>query len=195
MPIITENGNTRIEYRIPDNIKNLITDDFLKEFRNQLFRIHDCYSLDTFAEDGIPINTSTAGWYAAFGKACLLTGKEKLLDYWRTLQWYDSDIFDGELADILIDRGIILGSLSDIIEKQLGVNPDDLRCCNDCGKLYTKDMILEITDISEDELVSLYRCFFCQDLKETKDNNTHATDYYKNILKELDEYNNNHPIR
>ena len=39
-----------IEYKIPENIKQLITYDFLKEFRNQLFRIHHYWSIDTFAE-------------------------------------------------------------------------------------------------------------------------------------------------
>lgn len=190
MPIV---GNY-IEYTMPEDIKNLITDDFLKEFRNQLFRIHEHYSLETFAEDGIPMNTSTSGWFAAFGKACLLTNKEVLLNYWRTLPWYDSDIFDGELADMLIERGFILGDLSKVIEQQLGINPDDLRVCNDCGKLYTKDMVIEITDVDEDELFSRYRCLYCQDVKETKDENRNASDYYRSILKELDEYKTSHPI-
>lgn len=197
MPIVI-NGDG-VKYTIPRDIKNLITDDFLKEFRNQLFRIHEYYSLETFAEDGIPMNTSTSGWFAAFGNACLLTNKEVLLDYWRTLPWYDSDIFDGELADMLIERGFILGDLSSVIEQQLGIKHDDLRVCYDCGKLYAKDMVIEITDEDEDEdelfgRYSRYRCFHCQDVKETKDGNRNATDYYRSILKELDEYKTNHPI-
>jgi hypothetical protein len=194
MPIVKDGDSVCIEYAIPQDIKNLITDDFLKEFRNQLFRIHDYYSLETFAEDGIPMNTSTSGWFAALGKACLLTNKEALLDYWRTLPWYDSDVFDGELADMLIERGFILGDLSKVIEQQLGIKYDDLRVCNDCGKMYTEDMVVEITDVNEDELFSNYRCLHCQDVKETKDGNGNASDYYRSILKELDEYKNNHPI-
>ena len=194
MPIVKDGNSVCIEYTIPKDIKNLITDDFLKEFRNQLFRIHEYYSLETFAEEGIPINTSTGGWFAAFGKACLLTHKEALIDYWRMLPWYDSDVFDGELADMLIERGFILGDLSKVIEQQLGIKYDDLRVCNDCGRLYTKDMVVEITDVNEDELFSNYRCLHCQDVKDTKDGNRNASDYYRSILKELDEYENNHPI-
>lgn len=190
MPIVGD----YIKYTMPEDIKNLITDDFLKEFRNQLFRIHEYYSLETFAEEGIPMNTSTSGWFAAFGKACLLTNKEVLIDYWRTLPWYDSDIFDGELAEMLIERGFILGDLSKVIEQQLGIKSDDLRVCNDCGKLFTKDMVIEIADVDEDELFSKYRCLYCQDFKETKDGNRNATDYYRSILKELDKYEANHPI-
>lgn len=184
MPIV----NDSIEYEIPDNIKELITDDFLKEFRNQLFRIHKEYSLDTFAEYGIPMNTSTGGWYAAFGKACLITHKEQLLDYWDSLPWYDSDVFDGELADMLIDRHFILGDLSKVIEEQLNIKENDLRICNDCGKLYSKDMVAEIKDTDEDKLISHYRCFCCQDIKDSKDNNPNATDYYKGVLQEIEEY-------
>ena len=175
------------EYTIPENIKNLITDDFLKEFRNQLFRIHEYYSLETFAEEGIPLNTSTGGWYVAFGKACLLTHKEELLDYWRTLQWYDSDIFDGELADMLVDKGFILGNLDKVIEEQLGIKPEDLRYCNDCGKLYSKDMVVEIPDVDKNELVSAYRCLHCQDIAE-------ARGYYAEVYDELKKYEKEHPV-
>lgn len=175
------------EYKMPEDIKNLITDDFLKEFRNQLFRIHEHYSIDTFAEFGIPMNTSTGGWYAAFGKACLLTNKEVLLDYWRTLPWYDSDIFDGELADMLIERGFILGNLTDVIKQQLGIKEEDIRICNDCGKGYAKDMVVKIPDIETDAFMSDYRCLHCQDIKD-------KNEYYKNVLRELDEYKINHPI-
>ena len=195
MPIVKDGDGVCIEYTIPKDIKNLITDDFLKEFRNQLFRINEYYSLETFAEEGIPMNTSTSGWFTAFGKACLLTHKEALLDYWRTLPWYDSDLFDDELANMLIERGFILSDLSKIIEEQLGIKSEDLRVCNDCGKLYSKDMVVKIIDENEDDLlISNYRCLHCQDVKETKDGNGRATDYYRNILKELDEYKNNHPI-
>lgn len=195
MPIVEEeNGSVYVSYTIPEPIKKLITDEFLKEFRNQLFRIHEYYHLGLFADEGIPMNTSTGGWFAAFGKACLLTNNEQLLDYWRTLPWYNSDIFDGELAEMLVERGFILDDLSKVIEEQLGIKESELRVCNDCGKIYAKDMVVEITDTNEEELISKYRCLYCQDVKDTTDGNRNATDYYRNILKELDEYKKSHPI-
>lgn len=194
MPIVEENGSVYVLYTMPEPIKKLVTDEFLKEFRNQLFRIHEYYHLGLFADEGIPINTSTSGWFAAFGKACLLTNNEQLLDYWRILPWYDSDIFDGELAEMLVERGFILDDLSKVIEEQLGIKENELRVCNDCGKLYAKDMVVEITDIDEEELISKYRCLYCQDVKDTTDCNRNATDYYRSILKELDEYKKNHPV-
>lgn len=194
MPIVEENGSVYVSYTIPEPIKKLITDEFLKEFRNQLFRIHEYYHLGLFADEGIPMNTSTSGWFAAFGKACLLTNNEQLLDYWRILPWYDSDIFDGELAEMLVERRFILDDLSKVIEEKLGIKENELRVCNDCGKLFTKDMVIEITDTDEDDLISKYRCLYCQDVKDTTDGNRNATDYYRNVLKELDEYKKNHPI-
>lgn len=195
MPIVREDDDLFFEYTIPENIKDLITYDFLKEFRNQLFRIHKYYSLDTFADFGIPLNTSTAGWYAAFGKACLLTHKEGLLDYWRKLPWYDSDIFDGELAEMLIDKKLILGDSAKIIGEQLNINPDDIVCCCDCGRLYVKDMTVALTEEDEDrcydEEYIQYRCLHCQDSKEEDEG---ATNYYKNVVAELNEYKKNHPI-
>ena len=195
MPIIEEGNDVHVEYSIPEDIKKLITDDFLKEFRNQLFRIHEHYSLEVFAEEGIPVNTSTSGWFAAFGKACLLTHKETVLDYWRTLPWYDSDIFNSELAEMLIDRHFILGDLSKVIEEQLAIKESDLRVCNDCGKLYSKEMVIEIAVTDEEERTCKYRCLYCQDVKDLKEGNPHATDYYRGILKELDDYEEKHPIK
>lgn len=197
MPIVRDGDGVYVEYTIPKDIKDLITDDFLKEFRNQLFRIHEYYSLETFADFGIPLNTSTGGWFAAFGKACLLTHKESLLDYWNSLPWYDSDIFDGELAEMLVNKKLILDDSAKIIGEQLNINPDDIVYCYDCGKFYTKDMVVALTEDDEDydEEYIQYRCLYCQDAKETKDGNKNATDYYRSILKELDEYKDAHPIQ
>lgn len=141
MPIIESGDNVRIEYAIPENIKKLITNDFLKEFRNQLFRIHKHYSLDTFADEGFSENISTFGWYAAFYKACRLTKKEALLDYRDSLEWYDADIFDGEIADMLIERKFILSDVTDVIAEKLCIKKEDIVVCTDCQRYFSKDMV------------------------------------------------------
>lgn len=189
MPILGNGDDVYIEYQIPKNIKQLITYEFLKEFRNQLIRIHQYWSIDTFAENGIPMNTSTGGWYAALGKACIITGNEELYNYHRTLPWYDSDIFDGELAEMLIEKHLILDDLSKVIEQQLGIKDDELRYCCDCGKLYTPDMVMELSEKEAEDEISMYRCLCCNDIKNTKDGNKNATDYYRSCLKEIDNYN------
>lgn len=190
MPIVGEKDNVHIEYEIPEDIKRLITYDFLKEFRNQLIRIHNYWSIDTFAEDGIPMNTSTGGWATALGKACIITNNKELYGYWRKLPWYDSDQFDGELAEMLIERHLILGDLSKVIEQQLGIKEDDLRCCCDCGKIYTSDMVVILTDdeVEKKYLSSNYRCLCCNDIKNTADGNIQSTQYYGDCIMEIKNY-------
>ena len=146
MPIVGEGKDVHVEYHMPENIKKLVTDEFLKEFRDQLFRIHGYYKLDAFAEYSVPVNTGTGGYSAAFFKACMLTGSEELYNYSRTLPWYDADLFDGEITDMLIDRHFILGYFIDIIEQQLGITYEDIVTCCDCNRLCTKDMVVELYD-------------------------------------------------
>jgi hypothetical protein len=188
MPIVGNGDDVHIEYQIPENIKQIITYDFLKEFRNQLIRIHEYWSIDSFVEDGIPMNTGTGGWQASLGKACIITNNKELYNYWRHLDWYDSDIFDEELAEMLIENHLILGDLSKVIEEQLGIKENELRYCCDCGKLYTPEMVIELSDIESEEEVSKYRCLCCNDIKNTKDGNKNATDYYRNCLREIKNY-------
>ena len=98
--------------------------------------------------------------------------------------------------DMLVERKFILDDSSKVIGQLLGINPDDIVECCDCGKVYTKEMVSVLTEDDEDyeEDWTQYRCFYCQDVKNLKEGNPHATDYYRNILKELDEYKEAHPI-
>jgi len=188
MPIVGSGNSVHIEYNIPEEIKNLITYDFLKEFRNQLIRIHEYWSIDTFAENGIPMNTSTGGWHASLGKACIITNNKDLYNYQKHLEWYDSDIFDGELAEMLIENHLILGDLSKVIEQQLGIKEEELKCCCRCGKLYTLEMVIELSEEETEEEMSGYKCLCCNDIEDTQDGNKNATDYYRNCLKEIENY-------
>ena len=188
MPIVGTEENVRVKYTIPEHIKALATDDFLKEFRNQLFRIHKYYSLDTFADEGLSENTSTFGWYAAFYKACRLTGKEELLDYRNSLEWYDADIFDGEITDMLIEQKFVLEDIVKIIEEKLGIKAEDVVVCADCQRYFSKDMVVEIAEEDEDPLFSSYRCLYCNDVRETRDPNKNVTNYYRDIIEEAEKY-------
>ena len=189
MPIIEKDNEVYIEYSIPENIKKLITYDFLKEFRNQLIRIHNYWSIDTFAEDGAIMNTGTSGWFAAFGKACILVNNKELYNYWKSLPWYDSDLFDDELAEMLIENHLMLGDLSKVIEEQLGIKEDELRYCCDCDKLYTNGMVIKLPEDRWDSSVSYYRCLHCEDLNNTSSGNKNATSYYIKCLEEVRAYN------
>ena len=188
MPIEKNEESVKVKYEMPAHIKALATDDFLKEFRNQLFRIHKYYSLDTFADEGPSVNTSTFGWYAAFYKTCRLTEKEELLDYRNSLKWYDADTFDGEITDMLIERKFLLGDVADIIAEKLGIPKEDIIVCADCQRYFSRDMVVEITDDDEDPLFSSYRCLYCNDVRETRDTNKNVTNYYRDIIEEAEKY-------
>lgn len=149
MPII----NGHVIYEMPKEYKDMCTIDFLTELRNQLFRMHEYYHLGLFADEGIPINTSTAGWYAAFGKACILCDKLELLKYHKTLEWFDSDIFDDELSNMLIDNHLILDFHEAYFKKYLNLEYEkDYDYCVDCGKYYfSKDLSIALEQIDEED--------------------------------------------
>ena len=153
------------KYTIPDEIKKLMTYDFLKEFRNQLFAIFDL-SLDTYA-DIIQGIESTAGWANALEDACHNTGKDDIWSYWDSLEWYDSDMFDWELSDMLIENNLILPTLDVIFKNYLNVELEDLRVCDYCGRAFTKDMVIEHTGVdAANDIVHEYICKHCNSHKE-----------------------------
>lgn len=152
-----ENGNEKeiqnvyIQYSIPEKYKKLCTLEFLTEFRNQLFRMDKWFSLEVFADEGIPMNTSTYGWVTALYKACSLTNNEELYNYWRTLPWYDSDIFDSIIAEMLIENNLILDNISTYALKYNIVNNiEDIIDCNKCYNAYTKDDVEYMSKDDED---------------------------------------------
>lgn len=152
-------------YTIPDKIKKLMTYDFLKEFRNQLFTVFDL-SLDTYA-DIIQGIESTAGWANALEDACHNTGTNDIWSYWDSLEWYDSDMFDWELSDMLIEKQLILPTLDVILKNYLNVEPEDLRVCDYCGRTFTKDMVIEHTGVDVvNDIVHEYICKHCNSYKE-----------------------------
>ena len=46
----------------------------------------------------------TGGWAEAFKQTCKKLSMLWLWDYYRSLEWYDSDLFDGEIADGIIEK-------------------------------------------------------------------------------------------
>lgn len=152
-------------YTIPVRIKEMMTYGFLKEFRNQLFTMFD-FSLDTYA-DIIQGVESTAGWANALQDACCNTDKEFIWNYWNDLEWYDSDMFDSELCDMLIEKHLILPTLDDILKNYLNVKPEDFRVCDYCGRAFTKDMVIEHTGVdAANDIVHEYICKHCNSHKE-----------------------------
>ena len=123
MPIVkTDSGYTRIEYTIPKEIKNRIPDYFYYAMAGELVSVFGPYILEEqdyleYDDEGNVIeplsdtpctyynlNSSTGGWIEAFKETCRKLDMMWLVDYWRTLEWYDSDLFDGEIEDEIVER-------------------------------------------------------------------------------------------
>lgn len=83
------------EYRMPDSIKDQITEEFAATFWNALQRIFP----DTAACLILDYDTGTAGWNDAFKLACEEHAMLELYTYAGTLEWYDWDIFAYELTE------------------------------------------------------------------------------------------------
>lgn len=179
MPIVESGDAIYIEYTIPSDIKILITDRFLKEFLYQIIRIAGISPYD-FADEGIEYVTGTCSWYVAFGKACIDTDNKKLFDYRNSLEWYDSDIFDGELINILIDRKFILGYKTDVIKRELDVEFEDVNVCDKCGMLMRTDILIKNGEG--------YICPYCKDVDDGDKYENGTSDYYREICREVDEY-------
>lgn len=179
-------------YSVPSNIKELITYDFLYTLRGQLFRICGQYDLKSFAEEGIPTRTAGIEWDSAFCKACLLTNNTELLNHYLQLSWFKQEIFNEEIYNLMIEKHLILGNLNitNILKQKLGILPDKICVCCDCGGWYTKDMVLELSDEESAHEITKYRCLHCDDILQSKSKHNCGTDYYYKCFEELKEYEN-----
>ena len=89
---------------------SMIDEQFLKVFSEELVRVFefDIFSMSDGDESEHMIGPpafyleGTFGWSDAFKIACMKTGMRKLSAWYRGLDWRESDIFDGELAELLV---------------------------------------------------------------------------------------------
>ena len=98
MPIIEKDGDVCLEYHIPEDIKSAIPEDFYLVFLGFILGI---LGMPVKIEIGeyLCYMGGTAGWYKAFNRSCRLLNLPWLKEYYDGLEWYDSDLFDGEIAD------------------------------------------------------------------------------------------------
>lgn len=185
-------NKNRFEKLVPQNIRDLIDDTFLKELRNQIFRIMGG-GLEEFADESNCLNCESAGWMAAFWKACEVTGKMKIFNYWKSLPGFEdgsfpADTFLGEVEYQLYERGYILPHKAELIKEKLGIDRNETVTCWHCGHILPVDMALVEEEIGEED--KYYICSYCQDVKnmgEDPDAHCSATDYYRECLKGLNE--------
>lgn len=148
MPII----DGSVHYEMPAHIKALITPDFCSQFLKELHQIFGS-SLEDSSMDYYVYQGGTAGWEAAFTNTCRKLNLHELCIYYSNLEWFDSDIFDGQLEDFLAEYKLVLdGFVSDEIARQNNLSCDDVRCCEHCGKyIHINDSVANEVDLGDGE--------------------------------------------
>ena len=104
--------NKSLEYKIPLEIKQKIPKYFYYAMGEELVSIFGTEVLipedvndeiNEYTVYGIDFVTSTSGWYEAFKATCKKLDLQWLLDYHKTLEWYESDLFNDEISQKIIE--------------------------------------------------------------------------------------------
>lgn len=104
-----------IDYEIPDDIKGRIPEHFYIAMAGELFSVYgpeafdliNGYNVDGNSYEYYDLDTGTGGWIEAFKATCRKLGMEWLIEYHASLDWYDADLFDGEIETALL--GLVHG--------------------------------------------------------------------------------------
>ena len=111
MPIVGEGDNVHIKYNIPDDINSRIPNYFYYAMAGELVSIFGptILQLIDYSEDGedysyYDLDSGCSGWFMAFNATCHKLDMTWLMDYRKTLEWYDGDIFDGIIEDRIIEQ-------------------------------------------------------------------------------------------
>ena len=172
MPI-TENG---FEYTIPKEIYDSIPDEFWNNFRHELYMIGGLSLCEEAGYSALD-DGGTGGWFTALYNACKSSNCLHVFDYYNSLEWYDSDIFDGIISEDMAKRNLVkIYSLSDMAEETV-FKKEDIDFCVKCGKPFVKQEMIEDTECN-----GFYYCYKCSQ----SDNN--RNEYYKTSNAEAQEY-------
>jgi len=101
-------SKAQAKYKIPDEIKARIPPYFYIAFAGELCSVFGrrIFEKDKSGVYGLSYVGSTCGWGEAFRMTCQKTDLSWLADYYKELEWNDSDLFDGEVENEIISRFI-----------------------------------------------------------------------------------------
>ena len=94
------------EYKIPKEIKIKFTKDFMADFLINIIQVFNLNEPISYSDDIIYL-ASSRGWVDAFKNTCQKHNIKDVLAYYDGLKWYDSDLFDDELGQLLVEYGLI----------------------------------------------------------------------------------------
>lgn len=91
-----------------DDVISEIPDYFYPAFAGELVSVFGTDVLKHPEDEESPLFyiQGTSGWNQALRMACKKLGLSDLWNWYNKLEWYDSDIFDGELVELLISKFI-----------------------------------------------------------------------------------------
>ena len=96
-----------MDYKIPDDILDKIPEYFWPALGGELISAYSLSVLDKDPDTGLmslDYIGSTMGWVAALRATCHKLDMKWLMDYWDKLEWYDSDIFDDLIIDMVKEK-------------------------------------------------------------------------------------------
>ena len=109
---VIRNINTEetLSYIIPDEILKELSE--IKNFKTQLFEeLDNVFGKGKWFEhidcDKViygHTDESTCGWSKALEKVLVRNGKENVWEYYNKLWWYDSDLFDDQICQMVCER-------------------------------------------------------------------------------------------
>ena len=112
-------GDDSVKYHIPKEIKERIPEYFYESLWGELVSVFGSsvieitgYTPDEKEESFKPIYglaycTSTSGWNVAVWATCRKLDLMPVYEYYDGLGWIESDLFDGEIEEEIIQRCII----------------------------------------------------------------------------------------
>jgi hypothetical protein len=103
--MIEMGGEDWAGYTMPDEIKGLVSPEFLQFLKQELKAALPDFLFEN-EEDWINLS-STGGWFKAFRAATQRANLPELSRHYNSLPWYDSDLFEAEIIDMAIEQGII----------------------------------------------------------------------------------------
>ena len=93
------------DYKIPQEIKVRFTKGFAINFLHKLNVVFDL--IQPLSLEYLINFEGTCGWVDAFKCACQKYNMEDVFAYYNKLEWYDSDLFDDEFANLLVEYGLV----------------------------------------------------------------------------------------
>ena len=93
-----------MEYKIPEEILAKVPQYFWPAFAGELISVFGLAVFEKGEADSYDLFyvSSTSGWNAALQMTCNKLDMKWLFDYYDRLEWWQSDMFDGEFEDLLI---------------------------------------------------------------------------------------------